>query len=429
MADYSLLGYKFGASQVAGTAGGLLSWALDGTVPAFFSSVIASAFSDWTSHANIQFQQVAASASPTITFKLASIDGLNNTLGYGGSSYYLGSSGLNQAVSGSVTFDSGENWHVSGDKVVSDGNVNLFTVALHEIGHVLGLDHYNTASAIMNATSNGSVTDLTTSDIDGIQYLYGQAKVTGAWTSLVDQRFYAANNADVAATGIDLATHYANNGWHEGRNPDAYFSTNGYLAANADVAKSGMNPLLHYDQYGWREGRDPSSNFDNELYLLHNPDVKAAGMDPLAHYLQFGQAEGRQTYAAIGKASDFTHGSFDAEFYLLANPDVAKAAMTTGTDTFAYAYQHYLNYGWKEGRAADAYFDSAYYLAHNPDVARSGMNPLTHYDQYGWKEGRDPSAGFSSSAYLAANPDVAAAHIDPLLHYLQYGADEGRHLA
>jgi autotransporter-associated beta strand protein len=248
-------------------------------------------------------------------------------------------------------------------------------------------------------------------------------------SSIVDALYYDVKNPDVWAAHVDPTTHYNQYGWHEGRNPNADFSTTGYLAANPDVAKANVNPLTHYDTYGWKEGRDPSANFDNELYLANNSDVKAAGVDPLAHYLQYGQAEGRQAYAAIGTTASFTHGSFDAEYYLLANPDVAKAALAAGGDTFAFAFQHFQNYGAKEGRAADAFFDSAYYLAHNPDVAAAGMNPLTHYDLYGWKEGRDPSAAFDTHAYLAANPDVAAAHIDPLTHYLQFGVHEGRHLA
>ena len=206
------------------------------------------------------------------------------------------------------------------------------------------------------------------------------------------------------------------------------FARDGYLAANGDVAKAGMDPLTHYQQHGWKEGRDPSAGFDVEQYLAHNPDVKAAGIDPFTHYLQNGQAEGRQTYAAIGKPADFTHGSFDAEYYLLANPDVAKLVLATGGDTLALAYQHYQTNGWQEGRKGDAFFDTAYYVAHNADVAAAHIDPLAHYDQFGWKEGRDPSAAFSTNAYLAANPDVAAAHIDPLLHYLQFGALEGRHL-
>ncbi len=248
-------------------------------------------------------------------------------------------------------------------------------------------------------------------------------------TVLVDSLFYAQANQSGARAQLDPVADYNQSGWHEGRDPNALFSTTGYLAANIDVAKAGPNPLTHYDTYGWKEGRDPSAAFDNEQYLQHNPDVKAAGIDPLAHYLAYGQFEGRQIYAAIGNSGSFNHGSFDAEYYLLANPDVAKAALASGGDSFAFAYQHYAAYGWHENRKADAYFDPAYYLSHNPDVAAAHVDPLAHYDAFGWKEGRNASADFNTAAYLAANPDVAAAHVDPLTHYLQWGNHEGRHLA
>ncbi|MGC5779800.1 matrixin family metalloprotease [Methylobacterium sp. NFXW15] len=75
--------------------------------------------------------------------------------------------------SGSVTFDSGENWLVSGSQGVSDQGVNLFPVALHESGHGLGLDHHQASPAIMNAVLTASTKDLTSSDIHGIQFLYG----------------------------------------------------------------------------------------------------------------------------------------------------------------------------------------------------------------------------------------------------------------
>lgn len=42
--------------------------------------------------------------------------------------------------------------------------------------------------------------------------------------------------------------------------------------------------------------------------------------------------------------------------------------------------------------------DPSYYLANNPDVAASGMNPLQHYLQYGWHEGRNPSADFKRTS-------------------------------
>ncbi|MCJ2104600.1 hypothetical protein MKK70_04235, partial [Methylobacterium sp. E-041] len=202
-----------------------------------------------------------------------------------------------------------------------------------------------------------------------------------AGSALVDDLYYDVTNPDVWAAHVDPTTHYNASGWHEGRDPNADFSTNGYLAANADVRAAGINPLTHYDQFGWKEGRDPSANFDNELYLANNPDVKSAGIDPLTHYLTFGQAEGRQGYAAIGKAGDLaTHPGFDAEYYLLSNPDVAKAAIAAGGDSFAFAYQQYENFGWHEGRNPNAVFDTKGYLAAYSDVKAANIDPLAHYD-------------------------------------------------
>jgi len=110
---------------------------------------------------------------------------------------------------------------------------------------------------------------------------------------LVDDLFYFAKNLDVWKAHMDAGAHYAQYGWHEGRDPNAFFSTQDYLAANPDVAAAKMNPLDHYDQYGWHEGRDPSAAFSTKAYLAANPDVAAAHMDPLQHYLQYGLAEGR----------------------------------------------------------------------------------------------------------------------------------------
>jgi serralysin len=231
---------------------------------------------------------------------------------------------------------------------------------------------------------------------------------------LFDAVFYDRAYGDVFHAGVDAFSHFNNSGWHEGRNPDAYFSTRFYLAANSDVRASGVNPIDQYHQFGWREGRDPSPDFDTKLYLIHNPDVAAAGIDPLVHFLANGIAEGRQAYAAIGTAVN----GFDAEYYLLHNPDVAAA----GVDPLA----HFNANGWHEGRNPNAYFDTAGYLAHYGDVAAAGINPLQHYEQYGWLEGRDPSAGFDTLGYLAQNPDVAAAHINPLDHFINNGIYEGR---
>lgn len=109
---------------------------------------------------------------------------------------------------------------------------------------------------------------------------------------------------------------------------------------------------------------------------------------------------------------------FDSSYYLATYADIAAAKVDP--------YQHYLDFGAKEGRNPNAFFDTNFYLSNNPDVAAAGVNPLIHYHQFGWKEGRNPSPQFNTNNYLANNPDVAAAHTDPLYHFLVFGMYEGR---
>lgn len=240
---------------------------------------------------------------------------------------------------------------------------------------------------------------------------------------LIDAPYYLLANPDVEKAGVSALGHYDANGWREGRDPDPLFSTRSYEANNPDIAVAGSNPAQHYDQFGWKEGRDPSAAFSTALYELHNPDVAAANVDPLSHYLEDGQNEGRTALPAIGHGDEI--GAFDPHYYLLANPDVAAAAYRSGNPD-QFAFNHYEQYGWHEGRDPDAFFDTNQYLSQNPDVARAGIDPLTHYETSGWREGRNPSSAFSTSGYEAANPDVAAAGVDPLQHFLASGAWEGR---
>ncbi|MDZ4370701.1 MAG: glycosyltransferase [Phenylobacterium sp.] len=66
-------------------------------------------------------------------------------------------------------------------------------------------------------------------------------------------------------------------------------------------------------------------------------------------------------------------------------------------------------------------FDARFYLAAYPDVAENGGDPLEHYMAFGWREGRDPSAEFSTRAYLELFPDVATAGVNPFVHWLTTG--------
>jgi hypothetical protein len=236
----------------------------------------------------------------------------------------------------------------------------------------------------------------------------------GNW--LVDDLFYFSRNHDVWNAHAEADRHYDQSGWHEGRDPNAFFSTAIYLSANPDVQAAGVNPLAHFDQSGWKEGRIPSLDFDPREYLANYLDVAAAKVDPLMHFLQIGAGEGRLTFAPPSEL--ITASGFDYAYYLQHNPDVAAAHIDP--------FQHFQTVGWQQGRNPNALFDVNGYLATYADVAAADVNPLDHYHAFGWKEGRDPSVNFDTTSYLAAYADVAAAHADPLAHFLQFGHHEGR---
>ena len=114
---------------------------------------------------------------------------------------------------------------------------------------------------------------------------------------LIDDLFYYARNHDVWNAHVDAEQHFKQFGWHEGRDPNAFFSISSYLSNYADVAAAGVNPLEHYATFGWTEGRVPSHAFDPAQYLAAYADVAAAHVDPLLHYLQFGMSEGRSAFS------------------------------------------------------------------------------------------------------------------------------------
>lgn len=157
-----------------------------------------------------------------------------------------------------------------------------------------------------------------------------------------------------------------------------------------------------------------SRGFDASWYLARNDDVRAARIDPYQHYLTYGWREGRDPNAL-----------FDVKYYLAQNADVRAAAI----DPLA----HYFVDGWREGRDPSPRFDTSRYLDVNGDVKAAAINPLLHWFQYGQSEGRPtfdvpppPIYGFDPAYYLATNDDVRAAGLDPLRHYRDYGIAEGR---
>ena len=68
-------------------------------------------------------------------------------------------------------------------------------------------------------------------------------------------------------------------------------------------------------------------------------------------------------------------------------------------------------------------FDQGFYLQCYDDVKESGVDPYNHYIHYGWHEGRNPSKIFDTSFYIDSVQDLKG--LNPLEHYIEIGMLEG----
>jgi hypothetical protein len=152
-----------------------------------------------------------------------------------------------------------------------------------------------------------------------------------------------------------------------------------YLESYPDVAAAGIDPLVHFVGWGWREGRSPNLYFDARWYLQQNPAVARAAIAPLVHYIRSGEAQNR---------SPAPH--FDLPWYRTRHP-----APPTGT-----LLAHYLSRRRTGQVTPIAEFDAAWYLQRYPDIAEAGVDPFEHYLLWGWREGRNPSASFDTGFYV-----------------------------
>lgn len=92
-------------------------------------------------------------------------DGPGHTLAH---AYFPPPINPHPGLAGDVHFDDAETWATSH----GGGNIDLLSVAIHELGHALGLRHSNVPEAIMYPTYSGIKRDLANDDITGIQSIY-----------------------------------------------------------------------------------------------------------------------------------------------------------------------------------------------------------------------------------------------------------------
>jgi len=159
--------------RTLGTESGEITWSFDPDLfddlvnssgsDAAFENSLENAFQVWEDVADVNFTQVNFGTSADVLVGAGALSG--NIAGQAGITF-TGNAGLSQILSGTVTFDNELSWTPTGA-----GGIDFEAVAIHEVGHILGLGHVNDVNQILNPVV--STDELGNGDIAGVQFLYG----------------------------------------------------------------------------------------------------------------------------------------------------------------------------------------------------------------------------------------------------------------
>lgn len=187
--EYNFSGYRW--DQPGGTGSTItltysfhssfLNGNIQGMDAATAKTVIETALRLWSTYAPLQFVEKADTGpDPTIEQEYSWTDG--PTMRFGARSFGDGSYGVLahayypanfSGLAGDLIFDSDTDWSTH-----PASGMDLLEVAVHEIGHTLGLGHENSAQSIMQPVYGRYYSGLGTQflfqdDINGIQSIYG----------------------------------------------------------------------------------------------------------------------------------------------------------------------------------------------------------------------------------------------------------------
>lgn len=180
-------GGKGTALTVTYSFSNLLDGGMRGITAAQLRAGVVESLAVWSAVSPLTFREVADSGptpsdasytpgtSPNLRFGHHAIDGVSAVLAHAYFPYDVAGDGL----SGDLHFDEGETWVVR----PSGARIDFIEVAVHEIGHALGLGHSATTQAIMFPFYGGRFSGPGTAfilpdDRDGIQAIYGPKPTT-----------------------------------------------------------------------------------------------------------------------------------------------------------------------------------------------------------------------------------------------------------
>ena len=299
---------------------------------------------------------------------------------------------------------------------------NAFATWLDNNGEI---DSYSITDIILDLAYNENSFSLNIS-FNAKVVTYNDLIFNSSFNTSISHEFdtwsYLATNPDlIFSIGTDkgrVAQHYLKFGIDEGRNADE-FNENHYVASNQDLIPIyGLNPkeaTQHYVEYGLNEQR-ATSDFNEFVYLAANLDI--INEDYSSYY--------RYEY----------YPSYNFPYY----------SLTSLLEK--YAQDHYINYGFLEGRDTNIDF-LIQALTNNSSNSNNNFNSYSNsslnlYNELAGNLVRD-YIYFDHNSYVASNQDLLNYSIpitapsppirtdsdvkfERYYHYLLHGRDEGRSL-
>lgn len=135
-------------------------------------------------------------------------------------------------------------------------------------------------------------------------------------------RFYLRRYPEVQARRAHPIIHYIENGVRENRSPHPLYWPEWVKDNSGSKQPIGVFDFVANESFA---DTDPNPYFDSEFYLMQNPDVAAAKMNPLQHYLNYGWAEGRTPHPDLD--INWFKGEFGLQLRLLKSDPLSFVVM------------------------------------------------------------------------------------------------------
>lgn len=166
------------------------------------------AFQAWAKASGLKFEEVAAGTTADINVDFSDLQpGSTNEIGLTQYKSQGGALSAGVQVELEDPSETALTTNASGQLSYTNTDATFEQVALHEIGHALGLADNDIAGSIMNGVLGTGNQTLSAKDVTNIQSLYGAtiASSNSPHASQVHQLVQAMSTFDVAQVGVDSA--------------------------------------------------------------------------------------------------------------------------------------------------------------------------------------------------------------------------------